>query len=598
MARPAVAPDEKARRGTLQASRITKPDQRKVHPPDIETRPSGPPRPFLRLFGAYVDGVLDGSITASRWVRLACQRHRRDMARAARGDGVYGWDGDRVAHVCAFVETLPHTEGRWTTDLIRLEPWQIFVLGSLFGWRHRATPERRRFSTLYLEVARKSAKSTLMAAIALYHLLHEREIGATVICGATTGSQARIVFSIAARMVQRSPALRLAGLQAFANAIITADGSMRPVNARASTQDGLNPSCIVLDESHAQDFGLHDVLKSAQGSRLNPLLLCPTTAGYDLLSVGYALRVTVTKILQRVVEADHVWGAIYTLDDDDDWRDERVWIKANPMIGITPSLDWVRQYCTDAQQTPGLEGEFRVKVCSQWLQSASGWLSLQQWDACADPSLRLDDFAGQSCWIGGDLADKNDIAAIAALFRRGGDVVAFVRCYLPRDVVDDRARLTPEYAIWARDGHLVLTDGNYIDEDRIDADLRDWTKRFRVQALRFDQFGSGAMVSRFQGLKFDAGILHKNATNMTPPAIDFDARIKSRRFRHDGNPVLRWMAANVCIRRYVNGSMLPQKETEHSPNKIDAIDAMLCALSPMLVEPVKPRSPQIFIFGR
>ena len=108
---------------------------------------------------------------------------------------------------------------------------------------------------------------------------------------------------------------------------------MKPINAKASTQDGLNPSCIILDESHAQTFELHDVLKSAQGARANPLLLCPTTAGYDLLSVGYALRTTLTKVLEGVFDAEHFFGVIYALDEGDDWRDERTWIKANPMLG-------------------------------------------------------------------------------------------------------------------------------------------------------------------------------------------------------------------------------------------------------------------------
>ena len=144
---------------------------------------------------------------------------------------------------------------------------------------------------------------------------------------------------------------------------------------KVSTQDGLNPSAIVLDESHAQTFALHDVLKSAQGARKNPLLACPTTAGYDMLSVGYALRTTVCKVLEQIVSVEHLLGFVYTLDEGDDWRDERVWIKANPMIWITPTLDWVRSYCADAQATPGLEGEFRVKVCSEWLNAAARWLN-------------------------------------------------------------------------------------------------------------------------------------------------------------------------------------------------------------------------------
>ena len=278
--------------------------------------------------------VLAGKVMAGKWTRLACARQKRDLDREWNDPTwPYVWRPDYVAAVCAFVERLPHVEGKWATPTITLEPAQIFLLACLFGWRHKADLSRRRFTMLYWEMGRKGAKSTLMAAIALYHLLEEGEVGPQVICGATTGDQARIVFTIAAKMVQRSPWLRARDLAAWKFSITSRDGSMKPINAKASTQDGLNPSCIILDESHAQTFELHDVLKSAQGARANPLLLCPTTAGYDLLSVGYALRTTLTKVLEGVFDAEHFFGVIYALDEGDDWRDERTWIKANPMLG-------------------------------------------------------------------------------------------------------------------------------------------------------------------------------------------------------------------------------------------------------------------------
>jgi phage terminase large subunit-like protein len=222
------------------------------------------------------------------------------------------------------------------------------------------------------------------------------------------------------------------------------------------------------------------VLKSAQGARRNPLLLCPTTAGYDLLSVGYALRTQLTKVLQGVFEADHLLGAIYTLDEGDDWRDESVWLKANPMIGISPKLEWVRTYCKDAQQAPGLEGEFKVKVCNQWMQSASSWLSITAWDACADPAaLRLEDFEGELACIGGDLAQKDDLAALAIAFQRGDLIYGFVKFYLPRHVVEQRARAVPAYRIWADEGLLTLTEGSTLDERVVEADARCMVRAIR-----------------------------------------------------------------------------------------------------------------------
>jgi phage terminase large subunit-like protein len=457
------------------------------------------------------------------------------------------------------------------------------LLTTLFGWRRRADPRRRRFTSLYWELGRKGAKSTLMAGIALYHLLGEDEKGPQVICGATTGSQARIVFGIAQQMIARSSYLRGEGLRSFVNAICvirdgTTIGNMRPINAKASTQDGLNPSCIVLDESHAQTFELHDVLKSAQGARANPLLLCPTTAGYNQLSIGFALRTTVCKILERVVEAEHVLGMIYTLDEGDDWRDETLWIKANPLLGITPALDYMRQYCLDAQQTPGLEGEFKVKCCSQWANAGSPWLSMAHWDACAAPDLRLEAFAGAPCWIGADLAQLDDLAAVAYVFEHEDRLVAFVTCYLPADVVLERARAVPEYRLWNERGELVLTFGTMIDYSKIEADIRAACARFTVRDICFDHFGSVQISGALFNSGFPARTEPKNPKTTTPPARELEARVKHGRFRHDGNTCLRWQASNAVARIGGDDTIFPQKERIDSPNKIDAIDALLLAI--------------------
>jgi phage terminase large subunit-like protein len=576
MPSPIRLPDsERQRRGTWRRDRSTIPQT-----PIIETDPTpAPPRHYAAIAARYVADVLAGRIVAGKWAQLACARQKRDVDREWNDPNwPYVWRSDAVAQVCAFIERLPHVEGRWKTPTITLEPPQIFLLACLFGWRVKADPTRRRFTLLYWELARKGAKSTLMAAIALYHLLEENEPGPQVICAATTGDQAGIVFKIAAAMIKKAAWLRARGLLAFEHGIRSNDGSFKKVNAKASTQDGLNPSCIILDESHAQDFALHDVLKSAQGARANPLLLCPTTAGYDLLSVGYALRMTLTKVLEGVFAAEHFFGVIYALDEGDDWRNEQVWLKANPMLGVAPLLEPLQRYCLDAQQTPGLEGEFRVKCCSEWANAASTWLSLTAWDHCADPTLRLEQFVGQPCWIGADLAQLDDLAAVALVFVREDRLIAFVRCYLPTQVVQERARTVPDYRLWQQRGELVMTEGTMIDYGRIEQDIRQWSKQFQVRDICFDQFGS----IQISGALFNDGLParteQKNAKSCTPPARELEIRVKHGRFRHDGNTCLRWQASNVVVTRRTDDSLVPKKDTPESPNKIDAIDAILLAM--------------------
>jgi phage terminase large subunit-like protein len=586
--RPRLDDHEKQRRGTLEPGRVVSPVV-----PDHPLTPSAS-QDYLAIALHYAADVLEGRRIACKWVRLAVERQDADLRRQDDPGWPFAWSADHASAACAFLEQLPHVEGAWGTGTIRLQPWQVFLVTALFGWRHRADLTRRRFTTFYLELGRKGAKSTLMAGLALFHLLREDEPGAMVICGATTGSQARIVFAIAQKMVKRSLWLRQQGVHVFANAIFTDDATMKPINAKASTQDGLNPSCIILDESHAQTFALHDVLKSAQGARKNPLLLCPTTAGYNLLSVGYALRMTVTKVLEHVVTVEHLLGIIYTLDEGDDWRDERVWIKANPMIGITPALEWVRNYRIDAMATPGLEAEFRVKCCSEWANAASTWLSMTAWERCADPTLRLEQFLGRPCWIGADLAQLDDLAAVALLFQRDDLLIGFVRCYLPELVVQERARAVPEYRLWANAGLLVLTEGTMIDYARIEQDIRGWCKHFAIRDICFDQFGSVQITGTLFNEGFPARIEQKNAKTATPSARELETRVRHTRFRHDGNACLKWQASNVVVSRRVDDSLVPKKETPESPNKIDGIDALLLAIGGWLRNPTPTYSLHVF----
>lgn len=581
---PAPLPvDLKELRGTLQPCRVRSGKPRKARRRSV-TVDATQPRDYIAMARKYAADVLSGQIPACQWVRLACERQDRDLRRGSTW--TYVWSDAHAIEICAFAETLPHVEGSWGSRTIQLEPWQVFILTTLFAWRRR--DGGRRFNTCYLEVARKAAKSVMASIVALYCLHREGEVGAQVKTAATTGKQSRIVFDVCRKMVQKTPVLQDAGLQVFANAVtFEANGSsLQPINAKSSTQDGLSPACAIIDELHAhRDRGLFDVLKSARGARKNPLSFYVTTAGYNLLGVAYEQRTFVTKCLQRVLEADHYFGIIYTLDEHDDPYDETVWIKANPMLGITPQLEEMQQYAAEARQSPDSEGEFKTKRLNLWLNAASAWLSMVAWDRCADAKLKLEQFAGEPCWIGGDLAQLDDLAAVALVFKRDDRLIAFVRCYLPELVVNERARAVPEYRAWVNAGLLTLTSGNMIDYAAIEADIRGWCQQFEVQDICFDQYGSIQITGSLAADGLPARVEAKNAKTFTPPARELEARVKHARFQHDGNSCLKWQASNVVVSRRIDDSILPKKESPESPNKIDGIDALLLAIGGLLRQP-------------
>lgn len=530
-----------------------------------------------------------------KFVRLAAERHLRDLKRK---DWPFRFDEWHANDVCDFIEKLPHVEGKWETANLRLEPPQIFILAVVFGWR-RKDSGLRRFTMAYIEMARKGAKSTLTAGVSLYCTCCEDEPGPLTLIGATTGDQAQKVFKPARLMVKKTLPLQEAfGLEAWARSITCAEngGTIQTINAKSSTQDGHNPHLAVLDELHAhQDRGLFDVVRSAFGARRNPLLWMITTAGFNMHGVCYEQRSFVTKVLEQAISAEHYFGIVFTLDEDDDPFDERNWAKANPLMPVTPTLDEMRSYAIEAKASPGSEGEFKTKRLNIWMGAASAWLNVSSWNACGG-NVPLSAFRGLDCYIGADLADKDDITALVlAAIDHEGRLLLKTWFWLPEAALERASQTEREnvtlYRQWRADGKLLVTPGNWLDHNVVERKIR------RLKAVlpglkkaTFDQFAAAqAMAVRLNedlgdGEEPFAQVLPKNARNVTDPAKDLEARHKvgPSMLRHDDNPVMRWMIGNVVVSRRVDGSILPKKPDTDSKAKIDGVDAAINATAPMM----------------
>ncbi|WP_082444018.1 terminase large subunit [Sphingomonas sp. Leaf242] len=587
-----------------------------------ETAPAGG-RNFAAIALAYAKAAAADKkqVKHCKWVRLAGQRHLDDLKRSKQKDWPFKFDPWHANDVCDFIEGLPHVEGRWETPTLSLEPAQIFILAMVFGWRDKATGLRR-FTDTYIEMARKGAKSTLTAGVVLYCTTCEDEPGPLVLIGATTGAQAQKVFNPAKLMVQKTPELQEAfGLHAWARAI-TCDangGTVQTINSRSATQDGHNPHLAVLDELHAhKDRGLYDVIHSADGARRNPLYWKITTAGYILDGVCYEQRTFSTKVLEGAIVADHVFGIIFTLDGPkdftperkigDDPYDEKNWPKANPLMPVTPSIESMRRLAVKAKGAPGEEGEFFTKRLNKWMSAASAWLSVPAWIACTDRALRLSDFRGLDCYIGADLAHKNDMTSVSLVAIDANDQLLIKTWFflpdavLTRDGQTDRNNATL-YRQWKASGHLKTTAGDWVDQNVIERRIRKLTKVLRVRRVTFDHFAAAeTMASRLNEDLDDGGepiatILHKSAKAVTDPAKNLEARVIGgpHLLRHDGNPVMTWCVGNTVVSRKVDGTILPKKETPMSMNKIDGVDATVNALAPLQMPTVEDDSLDDFI---
>lgn len=523
----------------------------------------------------YAQRVIAGEIVACKLTRLACERFINDLARE---DWQWRFDPEQAARACIFIEHLPHIKGQWARQRLKitLGDWQVFVVCNLFGWVDKETG-RRRFLTCYLEVARKNAKSTLAAGIALYMLAADGEPGAEVYSAATTGDQARIVFDVARQMVLREPALVRGGIDPQRHGLYMPSDARKfePLNAEGSTLDGLNPHCTIIDELHAHKRrDVYDVLDTARGARDQSLLASITTAGSDRAGICYEQRTYVVKVLQGVFEDERYFGVIYTLDDDDDWTDPAVWPKSNPNYGVSVLEEDFERSAREAMNKPSAQNNFLTKRLNVWVNADSAWMDMRAWDKCGNPELRIEDFEGEECIAAFDLASKVDIAAKIRLFRREKKYFVFGSYYLPEHAVDDGRN--SQYTGWARMGKLIVTDGNVVDYDRIETDLQDDVGRFQVREAAYDPFQAMQFSQRMQTEGVLMVEMRPTVLNFSEPMKELEKLVLEGNLEHDGDPVLAWMVSNVVCHRDQKDNIYPRKEREE--NKIDGVVALIMAL--------------------
>ena len=539
--------------------------------------------PHVALGLEYAQRVVDDKILACHWVKLACQRQLDDLTRwAAKGSPFY-FDAAQADRVCEIVEHFPHIHGIWAKHQKRLilEPWQCFIVSTIFGWMATATGQRR-FRVVYIEVPRKNAKSTLTSGVGLYLLACDGEQGAHIVSAASALHQAKLVFNDAQMMARKEPGFRSRfGVEVLAHTIVQMETASKfeALSAEHSNLDGLNLHGALIDELHAHSTrGLWDVLATATGSRTQPLIWAITTAGLSRASVCYDQRSHVTDILTQRVEDDSYFGIIYTRDDGDDPFEERTWIKCNPNWGVSVHPEGLRSDAKRAMQMPSEQVAFFNKHLDIWTNAAMAWLPAGAWEKCGDETLDVEDFAGQSCFIGIDLALRNDIAAMVIAFPPEGERdwwAVFGRYYLPEDTVN-RAEHS-HFQAWETMGRLTATPGNVTDFDYIIANLGDLAAQHRVREIVIDPFDAGPLVNDLsrEGLRPIVEV-RQIAPNMHPAMVELEGLVLAGKIRHDGDPVLAWMMSNVKVDTNRGDLMRPIKDSPEK--KIDGVVGLLMCI--------------------
>jgi phage terminase large subunit-like protein len=547
-----------------------------------------PKRPSTHRAGAathvkaaveYANGVIAGEFSAGRFVVAACRRFLSDRDRTG---WPYRFDEAAAERACRFIELLPHVKGIWAaprpgrSNLIRLEPWQCFFVVNIFGFI-RTADGLRRFREAYLEVPRKNGKSLLAAAIGLYMLTNDGEPGAEVYAGATTEKQAWEVFRPARPMALGRPDyIRHYKLEVNASNICIPSTGAKFEPLIGKPGDGTSPSCAIIDEFHEhQTPDQYDTMLTGQGARQQPLMLIITTAGDNLAGPCYDKRESVVRILDGLVEDEEKFALIYSIDEADDWTTSEALMKANPNFGVSVGGEFLLSRQREAIQNARRQGIFMTKHLNLWLQAKNAYFNMQRWHECARTGLTLESLKGRCCRIALDLASKVDIAAMQLLFPLDdGSFALLGRYYLPEETVSKAAN--DHYRGWAAAGHIVVTDGEIIDFDRIKDDLLGLCSDFEVAEVAYDPFQATHLATQLMAQGVPVIEYRQTVQTMSEPMKTLDAWILSRRIVQDGNPVMTWMMANVVAAEDAKENVYPRKL--RAEEKIDGPVAVIMAI--------------------
>lgn len=537
----------------------------------------------LERAAQYGRDVLTGTIKTGRLTRLAVERHDSDLKEAS-DRGLFFCE-DSASKTLKLFDYLKHSKGEWSGQQIVLAPWQAWIIACVFGWKHQDT-DKRRFRTVYEEIARKNGKTTKLAGIGTYGLTKDEEGGPEIYSAATKRDQARILFEEASRMVKQSGPLRRR-LDVQQHRIINPKnfGKLEPLSADANSLDGLNPHFALVDELHAHKTPeVWDVLKSALGARSQPLIWAITTAGFNKNGICYEVRDYAIKVLTGVVDDDSFFSTIYTLDEGDDWQDSNNWIKSNPNLGVSVGLDYLKEQARQAAVMPTAKTNFLTKHLNIWVTGDSLWCNVEKWLECAG-EYKQDEIEPVEVYLGIDLASVSDIASIGGVaIMPDGSWLTFGRHYLPEDAIYNNMRKTAvPFIKWADDGWLTLTSGNVIDYNWIKADVQTFIERFNVKEIAFDRWNSSQLVNDLMEMGAPMVAFGQGYASMNAPMKELERRYLGSHIQHPNDPVLNWAMSNLVADQDPAGNIKPAKNK--SSEKIDPAAALIMAVGrAMLVD--------------
>lgn len=526
----------------------------------------------------YAIDVVNGNILACKYTKEACQRFLDDLENPK-----FIFRPEKVERVFKFSRLCKHYIGKFRGQPFEMLPWQKFCTANLFGFFWADRPSVRRFNEALIETPRKSGKTFYSAVLSLYCLLADGEASPQCVLLAASKEQASNVDGETVKGIlgMFDPKQKMVKIRN--NLFKPKDGFMRVLPTDAAL-DGLNVSFAILDEGHeTRTDAAKNAIKLSMGSRVSPLLLNISTAGFQKDFPFYKLHIYAQNVLDGQMEDDAFFAIIFSIDETDDWKDEKAWYKANPSLGYTNSPDFIRSEIEKAKNEPLTEVAVKTKLLDIWCDSEFTWIQ----DDIVVKSMKivdLEQFRGDYCYIGIDLASVSDLTAVTLMFSRGGKFHFKTIYYIPSDALRTKQN-REKYAYWQKVGDLRVIDGNVTDYGVILQDLLEINQICPIILISYDAYNSTQFIIDCTNEGFNCLPFSQALGSFNRPMKEFERMMYKGDIVIDQNEATRYCFQNVEIKTDFHGNCKPFKKDMADARKIDGVIAMLMALGGYLAHP-------------
>ena len=525
----------------------------------------------------YYQAMEDGNIIVSNRVRKQYQKLVQDIKEHPK----YIFDDAKANRAIKFIETFcKHSKGELAGKPLKLALFQRAYVSALFGFVDKETGYRR-YTESFFFVARKSGKSTMLAAIALYMLMADGESGSEVYSVASKRDQANILFDQAHEMIKQSPDLNKNIRKRKSDLYFPHNFSkMQSLGKNSNSLDGLNAHLVVIDELHSiQDRNLYEVMKQSQSARTQPLLIMITTAGTHRGTIFDDLYEYACNVVDGNFEDDNFLPIMYELDHKAEFKMPDRWQKANPALGISKKVEDLERKVARAKNNPNdltgiLTKDFNIRETTD-----SAWLTFE--NIVNEATFDIKDFAGWYAIGGADLSITTDLSCATLLFVDPETEIRYVHqmYWLPQDNLQKRVDEDKiPYDKWHEQGYLRLCSGNTI----VYSDITDWflemLNEYDITPLwiYYDNYSARYWVDEMEAYGFKMIRTQQGARTLSLPMQNMGADLQKNKINYNNHPILKWCLTNTGVETDRNGNIVPIKN-QSPKRRIDGTASMLDA---------------------